>query len=137
MGRLDSAQYYLQTALAQAEGCRDNYLFSLAAHDLGQTFDRQGKTKVAKGLFEQALEAAQERKAPSNELINAAYRLFEMSKAEGDYRSATQYLELWGVAKDSLFNLDKTKQMTRIELEYNFESEKQALITANEREQIV
>ena len=137
LGHLDSAQYYLQTALELAEGCYNNYVISLAAHDLGQLFDQKGETKAAKGLFVRALETAEERNAPSNELINAAFRLYEISVAEGNYRNSTQYLKLWGVAKDSLFNLDKAKQLTRLEMEYSFESEKRELLAASEREQLI
>lgn len=137
LGNLDSARFYLQSALELANGCKDMYLSSLAAHDLGLVNDKEGNIPAAKKLYQDALKAAESRNAPSNELINAAYRLYEMSQAEGNYRKANQYLELWGSTKDSLFNLENSKQLVRMEMEFNFESEKRQLIAANERDQLV
>lgn len=136
-GNIDSARYYLNMALEMAEDVNDEYVRSLSSHDLGQIFDGLQQYERSEQFYLKAYEAAKDRNTLNNEFLNAAYRLYEINLARGMNEKALDYLKEWAVSRDSLYNIETTRQMARLEMEFNFESEKKALMAANEKEQLV
>lgn len=134
--QLDSATHYLNKALNTADSCTNYYVQSLANHDLGELNYKQGKKASAKQFFKRALENAEMRTGYTNEYIDAAYKLYTMYKEEGDLNTALRYHEEWTTAKDSLYNAETTLDMARLEIEYDFDREKRALIANQEKEQL-
>ncbi|GAB5528181.1 MAG: hypothetical protein Roseis2KO_60530 [Roseivirga sp.] len=134
--QLDSAALYLKRALNLADSCTNYYVQSLANHDLGELNYKQGKKAEAKQFFKRALENAEMRTGYTNEYIDAAYKLYSMYKEEGDLNTALRYHEEWTTAKDSLYNVVTSLDMARLEVEYDFDREKRALIASQEKEQV-
>lgn len=136
-GNMDSASYYLKKALKLAEEVNDEYVQSLSSHDLGRIFDGLQQYNQSGQFYQKAYEAAKDRNMLNNEFLNAAYRLYEINLARGMNGKALDYLKEWAVSRDSLYNIETTRQMARLEMEFNFESEKKSLIAASEKEQLV
>ncbi|MCE7991178.1 MAG: sensor histidine kinase [Roseivirga sp.] len=134
--QLDSAKHYLNKALELANSCINYYVQSLASHDLGELNYKEGNKATAKRFFKQALEGAEKRTAYTNEYIDAAYKLYIMYKEEDNLPIALQYHEEWTTAKDSLYNTETALDMARLEIEYDFDREKRALIAQQEQEQV-
>lgn len=135
-GGLDSAKHYLNKALSLSDSCTNYYIESLASHDLGELNYKEGKKATAKRFFKRALEGAEKRTGYTNEYIDAAHKLYTMYKEEGNMPVALQYHEEWTTARDSLYNTETALDMARLEIEYDFDREKRALIARQEQEQL-
>ncbi len=135
-GQLDSALTYLTRALHIADSCIDYYVQSLASHDLGELYYKQGQKRRARQFFIRALEVAEKQNGYTNEYINAAYKLYSMYKEEGDITTALKYHEEWTIAKDSLYNTETALDMSRLEIEYDFDRQRRTLIAEQEKEQV-
>lgn len=132
----DSAAVYLNKAINLADSCTNYYMQSLTNHDLGELNYQQGRKKEARQFFKKALEGAEKRTGYTNEYIDAAYKLYTMYREEGNITTALKYHEEWSIAKDSLYNMETTIEMARLEIEYDFDREKRALLANQEKEQV-
>lgn len=135
-GQLDSALTYLTRALHIADSCIDYYVQSLASHDLGELYYKQGQKRRARQFFKKALEGAEKQNGYTNEYIDAAYKLYSMYKEEGDITTALKYHEEWTIAKDSLYNTETALDMSRLEIQYDFDRQRRTLIAEQEKEQV-
>jgi len=68
---------------------------------------------------------------------DATELLVQVEENLGNYKAAYEYHVLYKQISDSLFNEAQTKKLTRLELNYEFEQEKDSIQTANEKEQLV
>ncbi len=84
----------------------------------------------------EALEIAQ--KTNNKEYIKtSAMNAYKTAKAMGDYKAALRYRELNYEMQDSLFNEEKTKEITRLEADFEFQKERDSLAMAQEQERLI
>ncbi|MEN0049099.1 MAG: ATP-binding protein, partial [Bacteroidota bacterium] len=102
---------------------------------LGHTNLKLDKPNIALQQFRTAITAARTEGIRKEE-SEAALALYDNLKKRGQYQEALQYLELHESLEDSLFNEERTKQITRLEAEYEFDKEKQSLIYQAEKEKL-
>ncbi|OJJ17900.1 hypothetical protein BKI52_29005 [marine bacterium AO1-C] len=127
----DSAIYYQQKAIANAIKAKAKSIHIVALNSLGQTYFTQKKYAQAQKSAQEALQLAQETK----ELMairDASQVLYKITAQQQDYTQAFKYQTLYLQSKDSLLNTDKTKELTRLEMNYAFDK-KQALMKANQK----
>ncbi|HAS40893.1 MAG TPA: serine/threonine protein kinase [Microscillaceae bacterium] len=127
----DSAIYYQQNAIANAVKAKAKSIHIIALNSLGKTYLTQKKYAQAQKSAQKALKLAQE----TEELIairDASQILYQIAVQRQDYTRAFKYQTLYLQSKDSLFNADKTKELTQLEMNYSFDK-KQALMKANQK----
>lgn len=95
------------------------------AMHLGHTYLKLGKLDQAEKYFLETLERSQE--AGELESRNGAYKgLYQLYKARGDAK-AFDYVEKHVALEDSLRNDEQKQAITRLEMEYHFDREKEIL----------
>ncbi len=105
-------------ALNEVRGDKQGMLFGL--NGLGATSIKQKDYRAALKWCNKALTVAKEVSSIEQEKL-ACLCLYDGFKGLGDFESALRYYEEMTVLKDSIFNEANTKELTRIEVEYEFE----------------
>jgi signal transduction histidine kinase/CheY-like chemotaxis protein/class 3 adenylate cyclase/Tfp pilus assembly protein PilF len=105
--------------------------------DLGSISLKEGRYGQARDLCSDALNYA-ESEGMSVTLREACKCLSEAWEGLGNFRNALDFQKRYMLYRDSLFNESKTKEITRMELNYTFEKEREAdsIVFANEKKLI-
>ncbi len=98
----------------------------------GQLFLLQGDHAQALNNFRKSLEYA-EKGGSLTEKSNSYHNLYQYYKNAGQPELALQYHEFWTAAKDSAFNLDVSRQVEELEMNYQT-AQKEAEISRLEAE---
>jgi signal transduction histidine kinase/DNA-binding response OmpR family regulator/Flp pilus assembly protein TadD len=133
LNQLDSARFYLQQALPQTVELARNYEESLVNTSLGKVYQKLGQTKQAINYFRRAIVSAQNENLRKEEM-EASWGLYTVLKAGGNTAQALQYLERHHALRDTVFNEETTREITRLEANYGFTQEKNKLELENERQ---
>ncbi len=121
---------YYQKALAINEdiGNKEGILINLA--NIGVIYTLQKKYDLAKNCLTKSAALAKEVGDLYGEM-EAQERLSEMFAAQKQYKMASQHFVQYRIFKDSLFNDEKSQELTRSEMNYEFEI-KEATERANQ-----
>ena len=103
---------------------------------ISMVYRKQKKWNSAKNYLNEALELAQET-GVIRHIRDATEQLALVEKELGNYHAAYEYQVLFKQMADSLQNEEQTKNITRLEMNYEFEQEKDSIQFANEAEQLV
>jgi len=101
---------------------------------IGQIYQKQKNWQLAKKYLKKGLNIAQETKYIIL-IRDASESLSQVEKELGNYQAAYEYHVLYKQMSDSLFNEEKTKKLTSLELNYEFEQEKDSIQTVNQTKQ--
>lgn len=132
----DSALFYIQQAIelggkSDTDGNLAGY-YSL----LGEIYFTQGK-------LEQALKEAKNSHALAQSLSipivtrNASFLLSKVYSSMGNYKKSFEHLSEYIMLKDSLANADHLQNITRLEMEYEFDKKERQLIFDKEQEKVI
>jgi two-component system, sensor histidine kinase and response regulator len=124
-----------------------NYAYALKIYENGYTiaeraqlrqqvaFHLLGQGKVymatnimprAKAKLEQALAIAQEVKTPEI-IMEVSELLVKLNRQDGNFAEAFKYDDIYHAAKDSVFDIERDRQINRLEFEYDSKQKQQAL----------
>jgi adenylate cyclase len=141
-------------SLCQAQG---NYLEALAYYEkalsvfqdigikrgiadtqsyIGNLYLEQGKANLALGYCEKSFALASEMGA-LEQLRQASACLYRSYKAMGDSRSALAYYEQMIAARDSIYNEENTKKLTRLQMQYEFDKKEEATKIEQEKKDAI
>lgn len=121
LGKLDSAEHYLQQELQAIAQCGNTAHLTTATYNLGLIYRERNQGKKAFKEFEKSLKAALEYDQLEGQK-DAAFALYEWHKVAGNSNKALYYHELFQTANDSLFNQENTRQLAWMEANYQLEN---------------
>ncbi len=97
-------------------------------HYLGELYQQKGDFTKALNMFEQCLKVAEKINFPDLQQ-RAYYSLAEVNKKNGNFSSAYNYFVKGTAIKDSLFNVERSAQLSEIQTKYEVENkDKQNLL---------
>ena len=132
----EKALKYLFLALEIHEELGAEIDKSFALTQIGIIYQKQDRWNLARQYLNEALELAQ--KIGANKHIRDATEQLALAEKElGNYQAAYEYQVLFKQMADSLQNEEQTKNITRLEMNYEFEQEKDSIQFANEAEQLI
>ena len=129
----DSAAVYFQKGLEKSLGSGVVLLESQCISGLARVNEKQGNLPQALEYFQEAFEIAKAGgfQAKEKEAADGLYRLY---KQKNNTSQALQFLEIARALQDSLFNEENTREITRLQADFEFEKEKQQLAFTQEKE---
>lgn len=87
------------------------------SRDLGTYHQKKGQYKLAENAFERSLQLAEEFQEQPN--LKDAYRgLSEVHSLQGNYKKAFDYQQKYMSVKDSLFNVETIKEISRLQKQF-------------------
>ncbi|WP_299465194.1 tetratricopeptide repeat protein [uncultured Microscilla sp.] len=131
LNKLDSALVYHQKGLALAIEVKATRYQIVAYIGLANVYYQQAKYQKSVTMAKNALPIAKKKKVLDliRDIQEVLYKSYQkLNNYEEAFKSHRKYTEL----KDSLFNESRTKDITRLELNYTFDK-KQALIQAKQK----
>ena len=129
----DSALFYYEQAVDIASGSKNFMIQSQSFSGLGRLYEKQGAIAKAQNCYREAYTIATQA-GQKEKKMDAAAGLYQTYKNQNNYPEALRYLEITKTIQDSLFNEKNTKEITRMEANYEFEKEKQQLAFEQEKE---
>ena len=132
LAQLDSASFYYQKGLENSAGAGIVLLESQCLNGLGRISEQQNNPAQALKYYQTAYDKANAGgyKAKKMEAAEGQYRIY---KQQNDVLQALQFLETARTIQDSLFNEENTREITRIQANFEFEKEKRELAFAQEK----
>ena len=130
MGDFQKALEYSFRALKLSDELGDKSRVAIWLGNIGSDYAALKKYKEAEKYLLQALEID----TAIGSLLNCRYRyeaLSDLYVQLGDYKKGYSYYKLYSSVKDSLFNEEKEKEITRHEMSFEFEK-KEATIKAEQ-----
>lgn len=120
MEKYDEALDYLLKAkeMDEALGSKEDLAVDLG--NIGSVYIKTHKYSEAKKILEQSLSIAIEINS-LDDIRQGNENLSEYYKETGNYQKALEYYERATAAKDSLFNMEREEDITRKEMNYEFE----------------
>lgn len=122
-------------AIFREKEVRDSQIITLS--ELGDIYRKKGMIKEAEACFLESSQIAKENNSLHH--LSRNYRnLCEIAEEKSDYKTALEYFRLYSQVHDSVFNIEKHKQIARFEILYEIakkEKENQVLIHDNELKQ--
>lgn len=131
---LKQALVYFFEALAMRQKLGDRNYIAIQLGNIGALYLAEKKYTDAERYLLKAL-AISDSVGLLNEKISFENSLGELYVATGDYKKAYTHYKAYSVAKDSIFNLEKNKELTRNEMTYEFEK-KEAIARAEQGRQV-
>lgn len=125
------AEINFKSALDYALTNQDTEGIASCYQALGQIAHSLGKEKESLSYYEKSIEAAK-RGGIAELQMNVHELLYLGYEHSGSYEKALQHYKSWREFKDSLFNAESVRKMTRTEL--NYEHEKEKLLLAAEQQ---
>ncbi len=122
-----AAEKYLQEVLAIRESLKDTFTIALTHTDLGVLYSAKGDYSNAIQNLTLSNKVAEELKYP--ELQSSNYReLSTVATNSGNYQAALDYYKKYSAIHDSLFSVEKTKQITELNTRYETEKKEQQIL---------
>lgn len=103
---------------------------------IGNLYLKQGKASLALDYCEKSFDLASEMGA-LEQLQRASACLYRSYKAMGDSRSALAYYEQMITARDSVYNEENTKKLTRLQMQYEFDKKEAATKIEQEKKDAI
>jgi signal transduction histidine kinase len=130
----DEALRHYRKAIELFEKDENLYELAYAKIGLGRMYAITNQKTQGRMQLQQALEISHEN--GFKEIVYKAYQQLSLLEASvGNYQKAFQYLQKYGLGKDSLF--DEKKTQTIFELETRYETEKKEKEIAQQKEQLL
>ena len=135
MGNLEKAIEYSSKSLRIAEeiGVKVDKIASLLT--LGKIYRKQGKWAFSRNKLNECFKYAKEI-GHVEMLRDVAEELAQLESEIGDYKAAYKHQLLFKQMADSLHNGSLTQKITRMEMDYKFEQEKDSIQFANTTDRI-
>lgn len=126
LDQIDSSLKYLQISYDLSVQCGNAEGVCQSLLDLGTIHHEQGRFDLAERelLEDYSIARSHDLKVPKVEATEALYKLYESA---GKIAEALKFLKITSELKDQMFNEDRTEKLTRIELNYVFEQERDSL----------
>ncbi|MEM7372770.1 MAG: tetratricopeptide repeat protein [Bacteroidota bacterium] len=125
-GQYDLAQAHLFTARELNHRVGDVRASAQTLITLGQMANKTRRYQAAKKYCLEAYAMVKEDEY-YQEIEGSCECLIVAYEALGEYRKMAQYQTTYITAKDSLFNKEKIEEFTRLEMQYDFDKEKEIL----------
>jgi serine phosphatase RsbU (regulator of sigma subunit)/Tfp pilus assembly protein PilF len=120
IGKIEIAEQLYREAMTYYKGKGDEFTVIFAYVGLGEIAQKRKKYEEALDYFNIALKLAG--KAESLDEIRNAYDFISQTyELKGDYRNSLVNYKLFSKIKDSLVNIEQTRESTRKEVGYDFE----------------
>lgn len=126
LGNLEEAKKSYQIVFDDGQTCDNPDAVCNGLFGLGIIYFEQGFKELAEQSLLEAYEIAKRYDSKPNQL-EISESLHELYKSKADYRSALTFLETYKSLREELFNEDLTEQMTTLELNFEFELERDSL----------
>lgn len=126
LGNLEEAKKSYQIVLDDGKTCDNPDAISNGLFGLGIIYFEQGFKESAERSLLEAYEIAKRYDSKSNQL-EISESLYELYKSKADYKPALAFLEIYKSLREELFNEDLTEQITTLELNFEFELERDSL----------
>ena len=136
LGNYQKSKTYLEKSLEIRLKLKQEKESASTLFALGKVYYEIENYSKAIKYLEQSLEIAQ-KLATLDLLRDVSNFLGKAYQKQGDFQKAYQYQQLFIQTKDSLFNTEQTKILTRLEADYEFSKEKDSIQIANEKEQLI
>jgi serine phosphatase RsbU (regulator of sigma subunit) len=131
---IDSAQYYYEKANTMAINSKDNMYIGVSSMLLSDIASSKKDLKLAKNILNIAIDKI--KKFNDYSRLNQIYsRISFIDAKRNDFKNAyANLLEAYNL-KDSVLSQDKTKEITTLKLNSEFEKEKEVLALKKQQEQ--
>ena len=131
--KFPEAEKYLYRSLAYRKQMKDSFALILNFSDLGSVFFSAGQPEKAKEYIDTSNRLAGMMNYP--ELISTNYELLsQIEEKQGNYKAALEYDKKKTLIRDSLFSIEKTKQIQ--ELNTRYETDKKELKIREQQDKI-
>lgn len=125
--KFEPAEKYLQETLKTRESIKDSFTIALSHSDLGALYSAKGDIEKAKQSFAISNRLALQMKYP--ELLSNNYReLSALASRSGNATEALDYYKKHVSLKDSIFSVEKTKQITELNTKYETDKKEQQIL---------
>jgi two-component system, NarL family, sensor kinase len=115
--KYDEAEKNLLQALQIRKNLKDSFSIALTYTDLGATLNARGNYSKAVGYLDASNRIAEQIHYP--ELMSNNYNeLGSIAEKQGDYQKSLQYFQKKVAIRDSLFSIEKTKQIEELNTKY-------------------
>ncbi len=115
--KFPDAEDMMMQVIETRSNLNDTFGLALAYTDLGALYNAKGDLHKAKQNLEKSNVIAQQIGYP--ELISNNYlELSTIAQKQGDYKNALAYFQQRSALRDSIFNLEKTKQIEELNTKY-------------------
>ncbi len=121
----ERARDYQLKAYEIARQEESNSDLARSAADLGRAYLKLGQSDLAERYLQEALTLS-ERVGERENSLKVYGSLYEVYKRRGDFR-AFDFYEKYVALKDSLRSDEQTREITRLEMQYEFDKEKEIL----------
>ena len=121
---------YYDKAIKIAETAGDDYIKGEALNGKGYLFLKKNKLQQASEILNQAIKLLQGSYEP--EAIKDCYlNLSELDSSKGDMKNSLKYYKLYTIISDSLFNKKKSRQLARVEINYETDKKQKQIAILN------
>lgn len=116
----EQAELYLKKAIDVAEKNQDAVNLTASYGHLGNLYFIMGKYQPAKELCLKGFQLAEETGSLRQSCDNANY-LYKIYKKEGNISKTLEYFEIFVARRDTLYNEEKSKDIARYEVKFDFD----------------
>lgn len=129
----DTAMAYANLAFELRKKMEDKYGLALTQIQFGEIYQKKGNVTLAITNVSEGLKIAEE--IGEIEFIKNGHKLLsEMYKSVNNYKEAFYHQVLFKQFNDSIFNTEKEKKFTELQMTYHFEKVQDSLITQHSKE---
>ncbi len=122
----DKAEQYLKACLSIRERLQDSFALALTYSDLGMMY--QARKSYAEGMSSYMRSNAIAQHMGYAELQAANYKeMAAIAQATGNYQQALLYLQQAQTIRDSIYTVEKSRQITELSTKYETEKKEQQL----------
>lgn len=130
--KYDLAEQNLLRCLRIREFLKDSFAMALAYSDLGAAMNAKGDFRKALDYLSMSNRLAEKLHYP--ELQSNNYNeLSAVAQKQGDFQKAFEYFNKRTALRDSLFNLEKTKEIQRLNSQYETARKEQQILSQQNR----
>ena len=115
--KFDEAEHYLLRCLHIRDLLKDSFAIALALSDLGTAMSEKGEYDKAAYYLERSNFIAEKVKYTELEANNYS-ELSNVAQRRGDMEKAFEYYNKWNSYRDSLFNLERNKELQRLNSQF-------------------
>lgn len=136
LGQLDSALYYISKRHATALQLNDKKGIAISLESFGDYYLKSGQYDKATECYMKVLQ--QSRSLGILETTkNTLLSLSDLYDEKGEYRTASSYYKAFINLRDSLLNQETLRRIEQIEMEYQYDKERQQHQIADQKKKIV
>lgn len=126
---------YYQKAKRIHEEQKEKSRLAAILNDIGETYYQLSNFREAKKYSQEGLALSKETDS-KDDIRDASKLLSELYQQAGDYKDAYEMHVLYKAMADSLISEEKTKELTRMQAELEFQQERDSISLAQEKERL-